>query len=388
MPANGESITTRAPAPEPPRSLEPGPTAPTRDRTATSLYSDADGTIAGVNALVLIDSMVQQVTVLIAQIATSGGLRAPIAHVANQVFVELSRELTAQGIARKVSADMFGMALRAYQRKIKRLTSEASEREQTLWSAVLALLEQHGPLARKALLERFAHDDEPSVRAVLRDLNEAGLIAASGRGTRIAYRIAGSSARTEPSAETERGLDELLWVSVHRGGAVSASALAERLHLPAPLIAARLQALAVQGRLQARGALYETHDFVVPLGAPSGWEAAVLDHVQAVVQTISQRLHGGPVVPRGDEPVGGSTYRFDVWDGHPHAAEVSGALLRFREAQAQLREKVEAYNRAHPRPARYRQVVVYGGQCAYERERLGERAGERRAGKKAGHDAS
>jgi DNA-binding IscR family transcriptional regulator len=343
-----------------------------------------------VNALVLIDSMVQQVTVLIAQIATSGGLRAPIAHVANQVFVELSRELTAQGIARKVSADMFGMALRAYQRKIKRLTSETGAREQTLWSAVLALLDEHGPLERKALLERFAGDDEPSVRAVLRDLSEAGLIATSGRGPRSHYRLAGSSsgARPEPSAETERGLDELLWVSVHRGGAVSAGALAERLRLPPSLVAARLAALAQLGRLQARGALYETHDFVVPLGSPSGWEAAVLDHVQAVVQTISQRLHGGPVVPRGDEPVGGSTYRFDVWDGHPHAAEVAGALARFREAHAQLRAKVEAYNRSHPRPARYRQVVVYGGQCAYERERLAEGAAEREARKKAGNDAS
>jgi hypothetical protein len=229
------------------------------------------------------------------------------------------------------------------------------------------------------------------VRAVLRDLCDAGLIAASGRGARITYRSASSGgARPEPSAEAERGLDELLWVSVHRGGAVSASALAERLRLPAALVAGRLATLAEQGRLQARGRLFETHDFVVPLGSPSGWEAAVLDHVQAVVQTISQRLHGGPVVPRGDEPVGGSTYRFDVWEGHPHAAEVSSALPRFREAQARLRDKVEAYNREHPRPVRYRQVVVYGGQCAYERERLADSAGEPRERKqqRAGNDAS
>ena len=345
------------------------------------------------NAQVLIDALVQQVTVLIAQIATSGGLRSPIAHIANQVFVELSRELAAQGVGRKVSADMFGMALRAYQRKLKRLSADAGSREQTLWSAVLSVLEQHGPLERKALLERFARDDEPSVRAVLRDLCDAGLVLATGRGARTSYQNATSasehrSARGEHGLAAERGLDELLWVFVHRGGPVSARALAERLRLPVLLVATRLQALAQQGRLETRDELYEAHDFVVPLGSSSGWEASVLDHVQAVVQTISQRLHGGPVVPRGGEPVGGSTYRFDVWEGHPHAAEVQAALERFRAEQARLRDKVDAYNRVHARPVRYRQVVVYGGQCAYERERSEEGAVQSLGRRKAGNDAS
>ena len=45
------------------------------------------------NVKILIDSIVRQTTVLIAQLATSGGVRAPLAHVANQVFLDLSREL-------------------------------------------------------------------------------------------------------------------------------------------------------------------------------------------------------------------------------------------------------------------------------------------------------
>ena len=45
------------------------------------------------NISVLIDSIVRQVTVLIAQLATAGGVRAPVAHIANQVFVQLAREL-------------------------------------------------------------------------------------------------------------------------------------------------------------------------------------------------------------------------------------------------------------------------------------------------------
>ena len=40
------------------------------------------------NTPLLIDSIVRQVTVLIAQLGTAGGLRAPMAHLANQVFLQ------------------------------------------------------------------------------------------------------------------------------------------------------------------------------------------------------------------------------------------------------------------------------------------------------------
>jgi len=321
-----------------------------------------------VTAQVLIDALVQQFTVLTAQIATSGGLRAPIAHIANQVFVELSRELQSQGVGRKVSADMFGMALRAYQRKLKRLSTPDAA-VQTLWGALLERLDR-GPLGREALLEHFASDDQASVRAVLRDLCDAGLVSVTGRGARALY---ASVAREPGDADQAPGLDELLWVSVHRGGPVTASALAERLRLPVVKVAARLEALVRAGRLERHAERYESHDFSVPLGSASGWEAAVLDHVQAVVQTISQRLLLGPVVPKGDESVGGSTYRFDIWQDHPLAGEVRASLGRFREEHARLRERVEAHNRVHGRPDRYQQVVVYAGQCSFERERVGGR---------------
>jgi hypothetical protein len=50
-----------------------------------------------------------------------------VAHLANQVFVQLARELESQGVSRKVSADMFGMALRAYVRKLRRLSEAESQ---------------------------------------------------------------------------------------------------------------------------------------------------------------------------------------------------------------------------------------------------------------------
>jgi hypothetical protein len=70
----------------------------------------------------LIHSIVRQTTILIARLATSGGTRAPLAQVADQVFYHLVKELEEQGVSRKVCADMFGLGLRTYQRKIQRLT--------------------------------------------------------------------------------------------------------------------------------------------------------------------------------------------------------------------------------------------------------------------------
>jgi hypothetical protein len=322
-----------------------------------------------VNVQLLIDSLVQQVTVLIAQLATSGGIRAPIAHVANQVFVDLARELERQGVGRKVSADMFGMALRAYQRKLRRLTSAHGQPEQTLGRSVVEEISELGTLSRRQLLRRFRTDDEVVVRAVLRDLVEAGVLACSGSGPDASYRVISEGELAERLDEArEQGLEELLWAIVYRSGPISAAGLAARLPLDEKELAVQLEALHVRGRLERSGDLYAARDFSVALNAASGWEAAVFDHVQAVVQTICQRLRAGGSVPAGSETVGGSTYSFDLWDGHPLAAEVESALARFRVAHTGLRERVEAFNRQHGRPARYRQVIVYGGQCLLERE--------------------
>ncbi len=56
------------------------------------------------NVQLLIDAIVRQTTVLVAQLATAGGVRAPLSHVANQVFADLAAELERQGLSRKVTA--------------------------------------------------------------------------------------------------------------------------------------------------------------------------------------------------------------------------------------------------------------------------------------------
>src|SRR3954452_2162962 len=110
------------------------------------------------NAQLLIDNIVRQTTVLLAQLATSRGLRAPLSHVANQVFLDLASELEAQGLSRKVTADMFGLALRSYRRRVQRLTESSTERGRSLWEVVLDYLTDSQAVTRADVLRRFCRD--------------------------------------------------------------------------------------------------------------------------------------------------------------------------------------------------------------------------------------
>jgi hypothetical protein len=69
----------------------------------------------------LIDGIVRQTTILIAQLSTAVRIRAPLGSVADQVFLDLTREIESHKIGPKVMADMFGTALRTYQKKVNRL---------------------------------------------------------------------------------------------------------------------------------------------------------------------------------------------------------------------------------------------------------------------------
>jgi hypothetical protein len=322
------------------------------------------------NVQVLIDSLVRQVTVLIAQLATSGGVRAPVAHLANQVFLDLARELEAQGVSRKVSADMFGMALRAYIRKVRRLSEGASARGRTLWQAVLELIQDEGLATRDRVLERFALDGEIEVSAVLHDLTESGLVFSSGSGRNAVYRAASDEELGRLSQLSgESGLDELAWVLVYRDGPLSDEKLAELLSRKPEAVAQVVERLLTTGRVRrAPDGRLTAEEFVIALGSPVGWEAAVFDHVQAVVQTVCQRLRQTSGSTLHGDVVGGSTYTFDVWPGHPLELEVKEQLARFRRQCGELRRRVTEHNEQVGLQPSYEQVVTYVGQCVVDRE--------------------
>ncbi|MFO7177430.1 MAG: hypothetical protein DIU78_001910 [Pseudomonadota bacterium] len=317
----------------------------------------------------LIQAIVRQTTILIGQLATAGGTRAPLAQVANQVFLDLVRELERQGVSRKVSADMFGMGLRTYQRKIQRLTESTTDKGRSLWVAVFDYVQSRGVATRAEVLLHFSRDDEAQVRSVLYDLCESGLLTVSGTGPALEYRPTPEEqlAEMRRTRRTE-GLDELLWALIYREGPLTRQKLVEQ-HADRAMLEAALERLVAAGRVEYSEAedCYRASTLFLPLGSSSGWEAAVFDHFKAMVNTITGRLRALRS-PHLADRIGGSTYTLEVWPGHPQEEEVYGTLARMRAALGELRRRVEAYNAAHSTPPTHDRVLLYVGQCVIPQE--------------------
>jgi hypothetical protein len=323
----------------------------------------------------LIHAIVRQTTILIAQLATARGVRAPLAQIANQVFLDLVNELERQGVSRKVSADMFGLGLRTYRRKIQRLNESSTERGRSLWDVVLEHVRQRGLVTRAELLIRFPDDDEALVRSVLHDLCESQLLFSSGSGPSTTYRAASEE---ELDALQRRrgteGADELLVALMYREGPLTTKEIASRAQADPAVVEAALARLCAAGRIEQIDRdgtkRYQAGALVIPLGAPVGWEAAVFDHFKAMVTTILHRLRENQQTAELVDRTGGSTYTIDVWKGHPLADEVYGTLGRMRTALTDLRARVDDYNRNNEIPDPHTRVVIYAGQTVIEEDHV------------------
>ncbi|HEX4339405.1 MAG TPA: crosslink repair DNA glycosylase YcaQ family protein [Polyangiaceae bacterium] len=318
------------------------------------------------NAYLLIDAVVQQTMVFIAQLATAGGVRAPLAHVAEQVFAELTTELSNRGVKKNVIADMFGMALRTYHRRVRELAESKTESGRSVWEAVLGFIRDRGPVSGHDVLVRFAGDEADIVTGVLSDLSQSGLVYRAGRGDGARYRIAEDADFSNDDANVAPAREHLVWLAVYRNTPATEESVRGFTRLGAATCMTALDALVRSGRVvetrTAAGSTYTADVFEVPLGAPVGWEAAVLDHFQAMVSAIITKLSRGRAAGAPADQVGGSTWSLDVWRGHPLEVEAKSLLARTRAAVEELRTRVDAHNAtaAHAGPGE--RVVFYAGQ--------------------------
>jgi hypothetical protein len=313
---------------------------------------------------ILIESIMRQTTLLIAQLATSTGTRAPLSHIADQVFLDLAQEIEQQGVSRKVAADMFGLALRSYQRKVGRLRESVSVAEKTLWQAVLEFVKDRGSATRSQVLAAFARDDANDVGAVLSDLVAGSLLYCTGRGVHAAYGLTTSADRKalldEQASDT---LMHLVWFAV----ATPRGLTREQLALAFPTHGERLddvlQRLLRDGRVSveqvAGEARYGTSNVLIPEGSEAGWETAVLDHFGAVCTALASKVRGGGPGSRGGALIGGSTLSFDLCLGHPYEAQVKGLLSRLRSEAQELWRQVSSHNAQHPVPEEQRERVIF-----------------------------
>ena len=325
------------------------------------------------NAKLLIDAIVHQTTVLIAQLSTAAGIRAPLAHIADQVFLELSREIEAQGVSRKVAADMFGLAIRSYQKKVQRLTESVSVRDRTLWQAVLDHLAS-GNSSRRELLERFHRDDPAVVGSVLNDLVSSGLVYRTGSGDASVFGMTVERDLTRARGEESReALVPIVWALVYRSGGTTSAALREQLTVEAEVLDDALRTLEAEGRVTRDGigeaATYRATTLLVPVDAEHGWEAAVFDHFQTIVRAIGTKVRRGLAHSSHADVNGGATLTFVLPPGHPEKDEVLGLLRRVRTDVNELWGRVQKHNADHPIPEEgVTSVSFYFGQCVTQED--------------------
>jgi predicted acetyltransferase len=315
----------------------------------------------------LIDAIVRQTTVLIAQLSTAAGIRAPLAHIADQVFVALAQEIERQGVGRKVVADMFGMALRTYQKRVQRLSESASVRGRTLWEAVYDFLSEREAVRRSQIEARFRRDSAEDLGAVLNDLVSSGLVFATGRGADALYRALSASERrdTDDTASIDV-LADMAWLAIYRSPKLRLSELGVSLGTSLDRTRRAVEQLVAEGIVRRMGsepdAELQAENFVVQVDSARGWEASVFDHFSTVCASIAAKVQLGAGARQG-EAIGGATFSFDVYQAHPFEERVMGLLTRLRAEVDALWNEVAEYNRAHPVPDEAKtKVSFYFGQ--------------------------
>jgi len=319
----------------------------------------------------LIDLIVRQTTVLVGELATAAGIRAPLAHVADQVFLELSNELANQGVSRKVAADMFGLALRSYQAKVRRLSESATERDRSLWEGIYSFINDEETANRADILREFHADDQKIVKGILHDMVESGLVFKTGTGDSTTYRAVPAEDVYSTEGASSETREWLVWVTVHRHGPLTASALENMFASEDDPVDNALDNLVESERLvetEIEGEpAFEAKEFVIPLDDPAGWEAALYDHFNALVRSMCVKLRGGGSRAQVSDNVGGSTYTFVIWDGHPFEEEILNLLSETRERVSELRERSSQFLQRHGEPeGPTREVTFYFGQSVID----------------------
>lgn len=193
-----------------------------------------------------------------------------------------------------------------------------------------------------------------------------GLVYRAGRGDDASFRVADATDFAFDDQVRSEASAYLVWLFVYRHGPVSRERLAELARLPEKVCQDALEELIREGRVrevrEGSKVHYESDLLVVAPGSARGYEAAILDHFQAMITAMTRKLVSNQSGERRTDEVGGSTWSLDVWPGHPLEAEAKGTLRRIRAEMEELRARIDSHNSTAKQSRPLEKVVVYSGQ--------------------------
>ncbi|MDX1745230.1 MAG: hypothetical protein R3324_04775 [Halobacteriales archaeon] len=275
------------------------------------------------NAKLIIDAVVRHSMALVAQVATSSGIRAPLAHIGEQTFLVLANELEERGVSRKVAADMFAMTYRAYQLKIQRMGErEGDELDVTLWEEIFEYLRERESASKADVLSHFHHEAPAKIGSILYDMVQSELLRSEGRGETARFWTATQTDVDQILARsTPDSFAHIVWLTIFHRGPIRHGRLAGEFPGRERQLSDALDHLLEAGQIvegeEDGETTYSSAEVYIPTGRVAGWEAALVDHFRAVVTAICTKLGEGELSNDDRDLVGGATFHFDLWDDHP-----------------------------------------------------------------------
>jgi len=354
------------------------------------MKEDPKGTVAAsdrprdINFASLVERLVPLVAELFATLSSRNPLRMHFADIANKTLLDMVEVLRHDGISQEAIAASLGLTINGFRSKMKTLRLRYREgggaelvddsyAPKTLLERVYAYIDETAAargVPGAALSAQFRGVKADSLNGVLHFLVKSGLLSVSGEGRSRVYRVV-----NRPVAGP--GFVDAM-VMLFREGPMTLFHLGQRLGLPPSTCAEFIERLKDADRIEetigADGTVrYRVTEYYVPVDATEGYEAALFDHMSAVVGAICRKVRAGVHRATRSDQNGGATFSFDVREDDPLFPEIAGFLERMRAQLDAWHERATAAQTAEGDDdagahATRRRVTIYLGQMVEDLE--------------------
>lgn len=322
--------------------------------------------VDGIDANLLIRTLFELTAQMSVDVIHASGARPDLKHIMDEVFMTFAEQFHEIGLPRSVAADMFGLVVRSYLKRIQNYEENRGEVSQPLWKRILLLIAEEPNIDLETLLSRFPVGYVKSVKTSLNDLCDQGVLVETRRRKVVRYTI---GLDTQVEEDKYEQVKQFVWLLIFNAKQpLTHEKISQTLHpvYSGELIEQCLGDLIAEGRVAQNQSTtpssYVNNGQETP--PPFGWESAVYMHLHAVFNALMLKLNmmihdDAPNVP--GHYIGGSTWTFRLWEGHPMEDEVLNTLSQQREAMQVLFERSKTHEEPEDQEQIY-QCDLYVGQ--------------------------